>query len=418
MPYMETDIVYDGLKRCSRCLLPDSFPGISFDEDGVCNYCHDQPPFVELGEDAFTELLNRYRGKGDEYDCIAPISGGRDSAYVLHQIVARYDMRVLSLTVDSGFLTEEAYRNIDQVTNTLGVDHVWIRDEDQVGAARRNAEIKFRGWLKNPSIHNIVPVLNSGDKLMNLRMFRYASEHGIPLLLGGNVVGTSTYEHGNSRTGYLGVYPDDHGVYSSADKLRLIRYYGWDFLVNTYNWHPSIFKEYFAGAAVYFFDRFFKPSNVDLAGFYDYVPWNAEKIVSTITGELGWRGADDTTTTWRIDDSAYALINYLYFYLAGIDEHVELYSKMIRAGQITRDEAIRRCRLDSRPRVPSLEKEFKRLGVTEEEVHGALDEYRRIVVGKYLKGTSFERCMSSYSPSTIPQTSVGAAPEPITSPAD
>jgi len=418
MPYIETDTVYDYLERCSRCILPDSFPGISFDEDGVCNYCHDQPPFVELGEEAFTELLDRYRGKGDEYDCIAPISGGRDSAYVLHQMVTRYDMRVLTLTVDSGFITEEAYRNIDQVTEALGVEHVWIRDEDQITAARLNAVTKFQGWLKNPSIHNIVPVLNSGDKLMNLWMFRYASEHDIPLLLGGNVAGTSTYEHGNSRTGYLGVFPDDHGVYSFADKLRLILFYGWDVLTNSYNWRPSIFKEYLTGAAVYFFDHLFKPSNVDLVGFYDYLPWNEEKIVSTITGELGWRGADDTTTTWRIDDSAYALINYLYFYLAGIDEHVELYSKMIRAGQITRGEAIRRCRMDSRPRIPSLEKEFKRLGVTEEEVHRALDEYRHIVVGKYLKGTSFERCMSSYSPSTIHQTSVGAAPEPITSPAD
>jgi len=68
---METGTVYDGLKRCSRCLLPDIFPGIGFDEDGVGNYCHDQPPFVGLGEDVFTELVARYRGKGDEYDCIA-----------------------------------------------------------------------------------------------------------------------------------------------------------------------------------------------------------------------------------------------------------------------------------------------------------------------------------------------------------
>ena len=68
-------------------------------------------------------------------------------------------------------------------------------------------------------------------------------------------------------------------------------------MTNSYNWHSSIFKEYLTGAAVYFFDHFFKPSNVDLVGFYDYVPWNEEKIVSTIIRELGWRGADDTTTT-------------------------------------------------------------------------------------------------------------------------
>ena len=133
---------------------------------------------------------------------------------------------------------------------------------------------------------------------------------------------------------------------------------------------------------------------------------------------IGWRGADDTTTTWRIDDSAYALINYIYFYLAGIDEHVELFSKMIRAGQITREEAYHRCRSDSRPRIRSLDQGFGELGVSAEQVHNALDRYRVKIIEKYLKGTSFERCMSSYSPSTILQTSVEAAPEPITSPAD
>jgi hypothetical protein len=116
-------------------------------------------------------------------------------------------------------------------------------------------------------------------------------------------VGTSTYEHGNSRTGYLGVFPDSRGVYSLTDKMRLILYYGWDFLSNPYNWYPSIFTEYLTGAAVYFFDHLLKPGDVEMVGFYDYLPWNERKIVSAIK-KIGWRGAEDTTTTWRIDDSA------------------------------------------------------------------------------------------------------------------
>jgi len=417
MQYLDSDMVYDNLKRCTRCLLPDTFPRIKFDEEGVCNYCHSQPPYEAKGEEAFIQLLEKYRGKGRDFDCIAPISGGRDSAYVLHQMVTKYGMRVLSLTVDSGFITPEARRNIERITDTLGVDHVWLVDEKQIAQARRNAWIKFQGWLRNPSIHNIVPVLNSGDKTMNLRMFRYASENKIPLLLGGNVVGTSTYEHGNSRTGYLGVFPNDHGVYSSFDMLKLFIYYGWDFIYNSYNWSPSIFAEYLTGAAVYFFDKILKPGNVDLVGFYDYIPWVEDKIVSTIK-KIGWRGADDTTTTWRIDDSAYALINYFYFYLAGIDEHVELYSKMIRAGQITREKAYKRCRNDSRPRVPSLEAAWRELGVTSEEVHEALEKYRGRMMEIYLKGTSIESCTYSYSPSTIRQTLGAPRLEPITSLAD
>ncbi|MCW4049046.1 MAG: hypothetical protein NWE89_04840 [Candidatus Bathyarchaeota archaeon] len=417
MPYLDSDLVFDYLHRCTKCLLPDTFPRIELDENGVCNYCKDQPPYMEKGEQAFIELLNKYRDVGKDYDCIAPISGGRDSAYVLHQMVKKYNMRVQTLTVDSGFITTEAYRNIETITDNLGVDHVWLRDEKQIAQARRNTVIKFRGWVKNPSIHNIVPVLNSGDKMMNLQMFKYASENNIPLLLGGNIVGTSTFEHGNSRTGYLGVFPDDHGVYSLTDKLKLILYYGWDFASNTYNWHQSIFTEYIKGAFIYFFDSLLKPKNVELVGFYDYVPWIEEKIVSTIS-KIGWQGAEDTSTTWRIDDSAYALINYVYFYLAGIDEHVELYSKMIRAGQITRKEAYTRCKSDSRPRIPSLETGWSELGVTEQLVHTALDRYREKMIKNYLKGTSFERCMYSSLPSTSHLTLEAPLLEPTTSHVD
>jgi glucosamine--fructose-6-phosphate aminotransferase (isomerizing) len=77
MPYLDSDPIYRGLHRCARCLLPDSFPNIRFDDSGVCNYCHSDTTFKEKGEQAFTELLDEYRSKGREYDCIAPISGGR-----------------------------------------------------------------------------------------------------------------------------------------------------------------------------------------------------------------------------------------------------------------------------------------------------------------------------------------------------
>jgi glutamine---fructose-6-phosphate transaminase (isomerizing) len=396
LPYLNSDPVFDSLHRCTNCLLPDTFPQITFDSKGVCNYCTGYVPFVEKGETQFLNFLSKFRGKGKEYDCIAPISGGRDSAFVLHQMVTRYKLRTLALTVDSGFITEDGYRNIKTITEKLGVDHVFISDEKQIEDARKTLLMKFQGWINNPSIHNIVPVLNSGDKLMNYRMFKYASQNQIPLLLGGNVVGTSSFEHGLTRTGFLGIFPDDRGVYSFFDKMRIILYYGLDFLKNPYNWHPLIFKEYLTGAFVYFFDYLLKPNNVDVLGFYDYIPWKEEQIVNTITSELGWKGAKDTSSTWRNDDSAYPLINYLNFYLTGLEEHVELYSKMIRAGQISRVEAYEKCKKASRPRLPSLNLGLSELDVTEGDLHKALEKYRKEMTNQYFRGTSFESIEFSY----------------------
>ena len=103
------------MRRCTRCILPETFPGIKFNGVGVCNYCLNHEPVKVRGEQELEKVLSKYRGRGEKYDCIVPISGGRDSAFVLHQIVKEYNMRTLALTFDGGFITSEGIRNIERL---------------------------------------------------------------------------------------------------------------------------------------------------------------------------------------------------------------------------------------------------------------------------------------------------------------
>jgi len=370
------DEYFRNMRRCKRCILPETFPGIIFDEKGVCNYCRNYRKVQVEGEKALEQVLSKYRNRGEKYDCIVPISGGRDSSYVLHQMVTKYKMRVLALTVDSGAIMPEGYRNIERITEVLGVDHIWIKDENHIKTAQTNTRIKFQAWLKRPSINTIVPVLNAGDKQMNLRMYRYAQKEGIHLVLGGNNVGNSSFEQEHFKTGYMGVFPDERGVYSTGDKIRLSSLLTWEFLKNYHNYHWSVFREYVGGAWVYLFESVSRPEGVQPLGFYDYISWSEKEVVSTIRNELDWKGASDTTATWRIDDSAYPLIDYLYYRLVGFNEFDEHYSKLVREGQLTREEALRRCISDNAPRIPSLMRTFEELGVTKEQVDRATDDYR------------------------------------------
>jgi hypothetical protein len=379
------DHYFKAMNRCNRCILPETFPGISFDSDGVCNYCHSYSPMTVSGETKFQEVLSQYRDKGEKYDCIVAFSGGRDSSFVLHQIIRKYQMRTLALTVDSGFITNEGYRNIDKVTSVLGVDHVWLKNDEKIETAKKNGVIKFQGWLKNPSINTIVPVLNAGDKTMNLQMYRYAKDYGIPLVIGGNIIGNASIEQEHFKTGYMGVFPNERGEYSVFDKWRLVYHFGIEYFRNPYNFRFPILNEYVTGYLVYMFESFLKPKNVDSLGFYDYIYWKEDEILSTITQELNWEGAADTSTTWRIDDSAYPLINYLYLRLVGFTEHDEMYSKMIREGQITQSDAMKRCESDHTPRLPSLTRLFDELQVTREQVDSAIDKYRIVLLPKILK---------------------------------
>ena len=339
-----------------------------------------------LGEKELEKVLSQYRNKGGKYDCIAPISGGRDSAFVLHQMVKKYKMRTLALTVDSGFILPEGYRNIKRVTEALNVEHVFLRDENKIEIARENCRIKFQGWLNKPSIHTIVPVLNSGDKTMNLRMAKYAKKNNIPLIMGGNVLGNCTIEQEHWKTGYLGVFPDEHSVYTLPDRVRLILLFLLEYLKNTSNFRLPILKEYITGTLVYFFESQLRPRGVRFVGFWDYIYWNEKEILSTVFNELDWQGAPDHTTTWRIDDSAYPLMNYLYHELVGFTEHDEMYSKMIREGQITRDEGLKRALVDHESQWihgPRLLTSLEELRATKEQLDEVLKKYKEKLWKKY-----------------------------------
>ncbi|MCW3985545.1 MAG: hypothetical protein NWE91_03935 [Candidatus Bathyarchaeota archaeon] len=376
---------FSDMIRCTKCILPETFPGIEFDEDGVCNYCLDYEPVEVYGEEALCTVLDAYRNAGEKYDCLVPISGGRDSSFVLHQIVKKYKMRVLALTVDSGAIRPEGYRNIEKATRALDVDHVWLKDENQIKTAKKNTKIKFHAWLKKPSINTIVPVLNAGDKTMNLRIYRHAKENGIHLVLGGNNVGNSCFEQEHFKTGFLGVFPDERGMYSKYGKVKLSVLLGLEYVRNWRNLRWSVFKEYVKGMYVYLFESISKPKGIAPLGFYDYIYWNEKEVVSTVRRELGWEGASDTTATWRVDDSMYPLIDYLYYRLVGFTEFDEHYSKLVREGQLSRGEALKRCLSHNAPRIPSLMRTFDELEVTKERVDEAVDKYRPKLLKKILK---------------------------------
>ena len=74
------------MKRCARCVLPENYPGIEFDEAGVCNYCLAHKKWRYKGKEEWDKLLGSFRNSGEKYDCIAGVSGGRDSSYALYYL--------------------------------------------------------------------------------------------------------------------------------------------------------------------------------------------------------------------------------------------------------------------------------------------------------------------------------------------
>ena len=116
------------MKRCARCTLSETYPGMRFDSSGVCSLC---PPdgqtvrVVPLGTDALRSALASYTRQSDQqYDCIVGFSGGRNSTYALYYAVRVLGLRVLAYTVDNGFMPAETRDNVTRAVSTLGVEHV------------------------------------------------------------------------------------------------------------------------------------------------------------------------------------------------------------------------------------------------------------------------------------------------------
>jgi len=118
------------MKTCSRCVLTASFPGIGFDEHGVCNYCRTIPLPDEAEKTAhlqrFEALLDEKRGR-HVYDVLLAYSGGKDSTYTMMMLKKKYRLNIMAFTFDNGFVSEQAKVNILHMTDTLGVTSVMAR---------------------------------------------------------------------------------------------------------------------------------------------------------------------------------------------------------------------------------------------------------------------------------------------------
>src|ERR1043165_4501091 len=114
------------LKRCTKCLLPETHETIMFDENGVCNICrqnefkNEKIDWDQRKKD-LTALIEQHRGKYD-YDCIVPFSGGKDSTWTLYYLMKEYKVKPLVVRFDHGFLRPNLNENTTRALRNLGAD--------------------------------------------------------------------------------------------------------------------------------------------------------------------------------------------------------------------------------------------------------------------------------------------------------
>lgn len=117
------------MKYCTRCLYPDTKPDLFFDEEGVCSACRsfERRQSVDWDERRrdFDDVVAKYRSPdGSNYDCLVPVSGGKDSTYQVLRLLEA-DMNPLCVTATTCSLSEIGRQNIENLKH-LGVDYIEV----------------------------------------------------------------------------------------------------------------------------------------------------------------------------------------------------------------------------------------------------------------------------------------------------
>lgn len=342
------------MESCKRCLLSTEVPGVTVSEKGICSVCENYDKQWGDWEQRKNEqliklekMIDQAKAKKRIYDVLVPLSGGKDSCYLLYLLRKKYDLKCLAVTWDNGFLTDHARLNIGNTCRILDVDHLYY------GLSKPLLMKLYRYFFLNTGF--FCPVCLRG---IGTTIFRAQLAFNIPLTITGTSMRTEEYV--NSAY-FLG------GDFS--------------FLENVLENSPH---EKEAETLLTPMGIFSSPPAIK---FPDYVDWDYNLIFATITKELGWKAHsfDAEHSDCMVDN----IVHYIRYrkYPALIPEMLR-FSKLVTCGQLDRNEAERLVaeKKDSLKEPSNLDFFLNALEISRVDMENVLSDPNRHL--KYLKERS------------------------------
>ena len=340
------------MRICKQCILPDCYPGISFDSDGVCNYCRenrdkkrgavDKKKYIE----DFERTVKDIKGKGKNYDCLVAFSGGKDSIYLAHLMKERYGMRILAVTIDTGFMSDIAIENAKDAIRKLDIDHIFYKPRE--GFYKRFYRYLFTHMAKEGTIPSICYYCGP---VMDGLVLKMAVEKDIPIILSG---------YGPNQP------PDTSIVYEFPRSCLTKNFFS-----------PEIFKrEPFDKqdrATVWDYERYKDKKTLPRILMPLHIfEYDEERIIEAVvqSGLVKRKRADPIKTNCRLN---WAMI-YLQIKKLGYPPYLDFFSELIRAGRTSRAKYLMIFKILSLQiklglfKRKEISEVFRKLGLTEEEI--------------------------------------------------
>jgi tRNA(Ile)-lysidine synthase TilS/MesJ len=269
--------------------------------------------FEPYGEDKLLKIIESLKAKKrGEYDALVPLSGGKDSIYILYLAVKKYRLNVMTMTYDNGFVSRLAIDNMNHAVERMGLKHVVCKPDNDV----------LRKIYRNM-------LLRSGDICgacgiaIKASMFKVANEYKIPMIL----LGTSPLEEDS----FLPDTTQDVArfKYIMKEAGGITKKEMNDFLI-----YPNM--NYFRLAIGKRTGKFAKEV---CPLFYLKNPSDKE-MGEIIKREMGWQEDTSREYSKHFDCIAEPFTNYVRHHIYGYERRVCQYSTMVRRGEVTKEKAL------------------------------------------------------------------------------
>jgi N-acetyl sugar amidotransferase len=316
------------IKWCSGCLSMSTRPRITFDSEGLCNACvwkeKKQTLNWELRESELKNLLDRYRKSNGEFDCMVPLSGGKDGSYVAYNLKHKYGMNPLCVTVTPPLPLELGEKNLRAFVQS-GYNHISVNpDHEAMRILNKTGFIEmgfpYYGWLTS-----IVTV-----------PIRLALAHGISLIFYGE---DGEVEYGGSTETV------NNPIYEVEYQKRVYLEGGYQKVLESSNLSKAQmnFFEYPS-------DHQISESKIQLTHWSYFENWDPYRNYLVAKEHCGLQEADSsnagTFTNFSQNDQAlYALHTYLMYLKFGFGRANQDASIEVRRGAMTREQAVNLVRL-------------------------------------------------------------------------
>ncbi len=328
------------LKKCTKCILPETYPFIRFDKDGVCNFCHKYKVQKYKGKIELEKTLSKYRKSNGEYDCLLGLSGGRDSSYALHILKEEFGMKPLGFVYDWLLTSQKARHNIAKMAGALDTEVIYRCGDYERQA--KNIRKNINGFLKDPDL-GMLTFVQAGDKEMYHYGRKIREENNLELTVWGSGF---QLEQREFFVGYCGIdktLVNNPRLYNYGwfTKLQLALFYSKKIIKNPYLWNRSIIDN-----AAAFWHCFVAKD--DFLYLFEYYPWEEDKMEALLKEKYNWEvDSQYGENQWRMDDFHTAFNNYVYYTIGGFSEFDDFRSNQIREGILTRDEALKLAAKDN-----------------------------------------------------------------------